>query len=577
MNIKNNFKKIFAISLIAVSLILVNNESFASDNSVIYGGDRYETNYKVNLHCNLKDTDTVVFASGEKYPDALSGGNISYGENYPLILINKKGDNYKKSLQNYPNLKNIIIVGGEKTLSTKVENELKKKYTVKRISGNTRYSTSKEVYKYLNDKNNTRYKKIAVRGDSFADALSAVPFARKNGGVIILSDNNHEYFDYKVGGNVKGKSNNIIKGKDRYETSKKLVGNFKEDSLVVVEGNNFPDALSASEIAGKYDGNILLVEPKYDKESSDLMKNAKSTFFVGGKVKNYKKNYMHIENDNTLPVISAPIKAGTEDIDDFNNFTVEELRASRIRQYNDTDSLLKGINMALLEENTDRINVAVKNMEPWTNNSHPLLDELLRDTFFRTLYGCVDDNGNHGFNIQYKYFNNKKYLEIIINRDLYSYEKCNRMVKDLKMPGGIIDQLKNIDGDYNKVVYLLDHMAKKNCKYDYASYNTGVCPHNNPIDAHFGISQCAGYAAYIEYIAKEAGIDAQYTTDENIRANHAWVTFNIDGKKYGSDPVIVIKANKGIENENWLPEYKAMYFSPYNEFTETMRKYSKLS
>ena len=579
-------KKFLILSLIAISLFTGNNKAYGSKEDMIYGKDRYETNYNVNIHCDFTDTDTVVFASGEIYPDALSGGNISYGENYPLILIDKKGDNYKKNLRNYPNLKTIIIVGGEKTLSKEVEKNLSKKYRVKRISGSDRYKTSREVYNYLNNKNNKNYKKIGVRGDSFPDALSAVPFARKKDGLVILSDNSNEKFDYIVGGNVKGKSNNVIKGKDRYETSRKLVDYYKEDSLVVVEGGNFPDALSASEIAGKYFGNILLIEDKFDKSNDIFIDNSKDIFFVGGKVVNLKKKHLSVGNDNidkdniyneTKKEEGQLKNRGLFLIDESNNFTKEELRAKNIREYENTDMLLEDIKNLLFDKNTDVLRVSVKNLEPWTMEEDTLVNILIEDNFFRTLYGCIDIKGNHGFNIQYKQFNNKKYLKIFINRGLYPFEKCNRMVKDLKMPRGIIDQLNNIDGEYDKVIYLLDHMAKKNSKYDYASYSKGIGPNNNPIDAHFGLSQCAGYAAYIEYIAKEAGIDAEYTTDENIRANHAWVTFNIDGKKYGSDPVVVIKANKGIEKENWVPVYKTMYFSPYNEFTESMRKYSKIN
>lgn len=154
-------KKFLILSLIAISLFTGNNKAYGSKEDMIYGKDRYETNYNVNIHCDFTDTDTVVFASGEIYPDALSGGNISYGENYPLILIDKKGDNYKKNLSNYPNLKTIIIVGGEKTLSKEVEKNLSKKYRVKRISGSDRYKTSREVYNYLNNKNNKNYKKSA--------------------------------------------------------------------------------------------------------------------------------------------------------------------------------------------------------------------------------------------------------------------------------------------------------------------------------------------------------------------------------------------------------------------------------
>ncbi len=78
-------------------------------------------------------------------------------------------------------------------------------------------------------------------------------------------------------------------GADRYETCSKIVQEgWKSQSqyAVIVNGENFPDALSASVLAKKYDAPILLTEDNSlgDKTYSELKRlGVKKVFIVGGK------------------------------------------------------------------------------------------------------------------------------------------------------------------------------------------------------------------------------------------------------------------------------------------------------
>jgi putative cell wall-binding protein len=80
-----------------------------------------------------------------------------------------------------------------------------------------------------------------------------------------------------------------IWGADRYETCSKIVQEgWKSESqyAVIVNGENFPDALSASVLAKKYEAPILLTEDNNlgDKTYSELKRlNVKKVFIVGGK------------------------------------------------------------------------------------------------------------------------------------------------------------------------------------------------------------------------------------------------------------------------------------------------------
>jgi len=100
------------------------------EKSRIYGADRYKTAveiakaFKSNLN---KDVDTIVLASGEDYPDALCAGPLASSKNAAILLTNSKtlNEDTKEYIKSNTNIKNIIIVGGEKSISSSVEDELK--------------------------------------------------------------------------------------------------------------------------------------------------------------------------------------------------------------------------------------------------------------------------------------------------------------------------------------------------------------------------------------------------------------------------------------------------------------------
>ena len=100
------------------------------ERSRIYGADRYKTAveiakaFKSNLN---KDVDTIVLASGEDYPDALCAGPLASSKNAAILLTKSKtlNEDTKEYIKANTNIKNIIIVGGERSISSAVENELK--------------------------------------------------------------------------------------------------------------------------------------------------------------------------------------------------------------------------------------------------------------------------------------------------------------------------------------------------------------------------------------------------------------------------------------------------------------------
>ena len=100
------------------------------ERSRIYGADRYKTAvevakaFKSNLN---KDVDTIVLASGEDYPDALCAGPLASSKNAAILLTKSKtlNEDTKEYIKANTNIKNIIIVGGARSISSSVEDELK--------------------------------------------------------------------------------------------------------------------------------------------------------------------------------------------------------------------------------------------------------------------------------------------------------------------------------------------------------------------------------------------------------------------------------------------------------------------
>lgn len=161
---------------------------------------------------------------------------------------------------------------------------------ITRISGSNRYLTSVEF-----SKNNFSSSEFAVitSGQDFPDAISSGALAQILKAPILLVESNSMANEvrneierlgvsklYVVGGESKVRENLIktlnidyerLAGKDRYETSEKVLEKFEEinglveENIIVAGGNDYPDALSASYLAKELNKPILLIngESKY--------------------------------------------------------------------------------------------------------------------------------------------------------------------------------------------------------------------------------------------------------------------------------------------------------------------------
>ncbi|QQK08830.1 cell wall-binding repeat-containing protein [Miniphocaeibacter halophilus] len=178
-----------------------------------------------------------------------------------------------------------ILISVITLLFTGLKSSANEEFTeIRRISGDNRYLTSVEF-----SRKNFSSSEFAVitSGQDFPDAISSGALAQILKAPILLVENNNISNEvreeigrlgadkvYIVGGESKIKESliktlnidyEILAGKDRYETSEKVLEKYEEisgveeENIIIAGGNNYPDALSASYLAKELKKPILLV------------------------------------------------------------------------------------------------------------------------------------------------------------------------------------------------------------------------------------------------------------------------------------------------------------------------------
>lgn len=89
----------------------------------IQGKDRYETSMNVCKYFS-NNSDNVVIASGQAFPDALSGIAVAAKLKAPIIITDETNADNLKEYVNDNNFKKVIILGGEGVISKNIENSL---------------------------------------------------------------------------------------------------------------------------------------------------------------------------------------------------------------------------------------------------------------------------------------------------------------------------------------------------------------------------------------------------------------------------------------------------------------------
>ena len=151
----------------------------------IAGNDRYETSYK--LANSFNSASTVVIASGESYPDALSISSFAANKGWPILLTTKtKLPEIMKSFLLDKKPSNVYIIGGTGVISDDVKSQISEivpQTSIQRLAGEDRFVTNTIIAQTFKPNPTTVY---IASGYGFADALAGSSLAAKDGNPIIF-------------------------------------------------------------------------------------------------------------------------------------------------------------------------------------------------------------------------------------------------------------------------------------------------------------------------------------------------------------------------------------------------------
>ncbi|MGP1619024.1 cell wall-binding repeat-containing protein [Peptostreptococcus stomatis] len=157
----------------------------------ISGRDRFDTSDKLSQEVSRlsKKSSQAILVNGYKNIDALSVSSLATKEELPILLNDRNALNMSvKNRLRQMNVNKVYIIGGNNSISSDVEKELKKmQISVVRLSGTDRYETSANIAKYA-------YKDfdeaIVASGENPVDALAASTLTGKKEAPILLTNKN---------------------------------------------------------------------------------------------------------------------------------------------------------------------------------------------------------------------------------------------------------------------------------------------------------------------------------------------------------------------------------------------------
>lgn len=179
-------------------------DKLAKDYAVIRisGVNRYETavhlGNRILQEAGTTTADTVVLAAGMNYPDALSVAAYAGYHHIPILFTDGQAlsDETVSALKEWQT-KQVILIGGQRVISVKVEDILKEEMnlTVTRLSGTDRYLTSLAVTRYFEQygqdtasTGTARYDEASLAtGENFPDALAGAALAAKQNMPLLLA------------------------------------------------------------------------------------------------------------------------------------------------------------------------------------------------------------------------------------------------------------------------------------------------------------------------------------------------------------------------------------------------------
>lgn len=133
---------------------------------------------------------TALLATGENFPDALTGGPMSYADSFPTLLTETASlaPEASGAMDNLA-IKHVIVLGGPNAVADAVLSQVQAKgITVERLAGATRQTTATAISDFeLTHLGFAGTHVNLARGDNFPDALAGGPHGGQEGAAILLT------------------------------------------------------------------------------------------------------------------------------------------------------------------------------------------------------------------------------------------------------------------------------------------------------------------------------------------------------------------------------------------------------
>ena len=259
----------------------------AQESIRLSGSDRFETAAEISKN-GWALSENVFLANSNSFSGALVGSSLAYLKDAPVLLTDTKSLSSVTAREiERLRAKTVYIIGNKDEVSLEIENALKDKYKVLRISGSDQFNTATKIGEEVKKIKAFDTVALATQND-FPDTLAITPFSAKNTMPILFSgkdklrDDTREAllaWDIKqvviAGGTgvislaVEDELKNMgigvtrLAGEDRYDTALAIVKHFEKvpyTKITLATGLNYPDALTGAALAAKKGLPLLLIK-----------------------------------------------------------------------------------------------------------------------------------------------------------------------------------------------------------------------------------------------------------------------------------------------------------------------------
>lgn len=252
------------------------------------GQDRIATAIEVS-RLGFAAADTVLLARADDFPDALAGAPLAVRLNAPILLTDSSSlsDGVRSEIERL-GATEVVILGGDRAISSAVATSLSDLAEVRRIAGDSRFDTAGRIADELGDVDSA-YLVEGANADpnrGWPDAVAVAPIAARLGQPILLTtrdvvpDATSAALSRLgvdtitvVGGQVavssgvvaileQGASVTRIAGTDRYDTAIQVADSLPATTTTtwLATGNAYPDALTAGPVVARAGDRLLLVD-----------------------------------------------------------------------------------------------------------------------------------------------------------------------------------------------------------------------------------------------------------------------------------------------------------------------------